>query len=362
MFKVAMSPEVDEKLLKVLHSGWIGQGSVVAEFETYLWKQFRNPNVLTLSAGTHGLSLALRLAGVKNGMEVITTPLTCTATNMPILMHGGNIVWADVGKDFNIDVESIEKSITGKTKAIICVHWGGYPCNMTEIYELGTKHEISIIEDCAHAFGSTYKGSVIGDCQYSNYAMFSFQAIKHLTSIDGGALCLKNQDDYDKAKLLRWYGIDRESPRKDMRCEENIVDWGYKYHMNDINAVVGLHNMNMANENISKAIANAKYYEEQLSDFNGIELTQMKDDRLSSYWLFTVLVEDRLSFANMMGSHGVAVSRVHERNDKHTVFNQYRKELPILESVIDKMICIPVGWWVTEEDREHIVEAIKGGW
>jgi dTDP-4-amino-4,6-dideoxygalactose transaminase len=147
-----------------------------------------------------------------------------------------------------------------------------------------------------------------------------------------------------------------------MRCEENIVDWGYKYHMNDINAVVGLHNMNMANENISKAIANAKYYEEQLSDFNGIELTQMKDDRLSSYWLFTVLVEDRLSFANMMGSHGVAVSRVHERNDKHTVFNQYRKELPILESVIDKMICIPVGWWVTEEDREHIVEAIKGGW
>ena len=362
IFKVAMNEKIDTPVLDVLHSGWIGQGSKVAEFETHLWKKFNNPNVLALSAGTHGLSLALRLAGIKEGDEVITTPLTCTATNMPILMHGGKIVWADVKSDFNIDPASIEKSLTEKTKAIQVVHWGGYPCDMEEIYTLAQDHNLMLIEDCAHCYGSTYKDSIIGDCEYSDFAMFSFQAIKHLTTIDGGALLTSSQHDYNMAKLLRWYGIDRESPRKDMRCEEDILNWGYKYHMNDVCATVGLENMKIADDNVKRAISNADYYEDLLGDCDGIEMTQIADDRQSSYWLFTVLVEDRTSFAHMMGSKGIAVSRVHERNDKHTCFSGSRKDLPMLESVINKMMCIPVGWWVDDKDRDYIVESIQGGW
>jgi dTDP-4-amino-4,6-dideoxygalactose transaminase len=362
LFKVTMNPAVDEELLKVLHSGWIGQGSKVAEFETKLWKKFNNPNVLTLSAGTHGLSLALRLAGVKQGDEVISTPLTCTATNMPILMHGGKIVWADVGRDFNIDPDSVKENITDKTKAIMVVHWGGYPCDMEEIHNIAEDHNIKVIEDCAHVWGSTYKDSVIGDCEYSDFAMFSFQAIKHMTAVDGGALCTRNQHDYDKAKLLRWYGIDRESPRKDMRCEEDIVDWGYKYHMNDVCATIGMANMDHADENVRTARENADYYEDMFNDIDGIECTQVGINRRSSYWLFTVLVEDRTSFVHMMGSNGIAVSRVHERNDKHSCFKEFKKDLPGLESIINKMICIPVGYWVSDSDREYIIKAIQGGW
>ena len=362
MFKVAMNPHVDEHVLKVLHSGFVAQGPMVRKFEYELGQRFNNENVLGLSAGTHGLSLALRLAGVKPGDEVITTPLTCTATNMPILMHGAKIVWADVKEDLNINPKSIKAKITDKTKAIVVVHWGGYPCDMEEISKIAHTHNLKVIEDGAHAYGSKYKGSLIGDCKYSDYVMMSFQAIKHLTCTDGGALFTKDKEDYKRAKLLRWYGIDRESPRREMRCEEDIAEWGYKYHMNDVCATVGLSNMPLAEDNLKKTFDNAWYYEEVLRDIDGVQLIQMEEDRQSAYWLFTILVEDRTSFVHMMGSEGIAVSRVHERNDKHTCFKEFKTDLPRLEHVMKKMICIPVGWWLTQEDREHIAEAIAGGW
>jgi len=363
LFKVYMNDEVGPLVNSVLYSGWIGQGPKVKEFEERLGSEFRNDKVIGLSAGTHGLSLALRLAGVGPGDEVITTPLTCTATNMPILMHGAKIVWADIKpNDLNIDPRSIEACITDRTKAIIVVHWGGYPCDMKEIYDIASAHDIKVIEDSAHAFSSSYKASVVGDCHYSDYSMMSFQAIKHLTTVDGGALFLKSKEDYERAKLLRWYGIDRENPRKDMRCEEDIAEFGYKYHMNDVCATIGLANFNGALENVEKSRENAKYYNQELLGVPGVRVIQTRTDRLSSYWIYTLLVEDRTSFAYTMGSNGISVSRVHERNDKHTFVKEYSKELPGLESVIDKMICIPVGFWVTKEDREYIVETIKGGW
>ncbi len=363
LFKVFMAPSVNNPLLNVLHSGWIGQGGKVSEFEHELSTAFDNPYVLSLAAGTHGLSLALRLSDVGPGDEVITTPLTCTATNMPILMQGADIVWADIKpNDLNIDSRSIEASITDKTKAIVVVHWGGYPCDMNEIYDIAQYHKIKVIEDGAHSFLSIYRNSLIGDCMFSNFAMFSFQAIKQLTTIDGGALACKSREDYDRGKLLRWYGIDRESPRKDMRCEEDITEWGYKYHMNDVCATIGLGNMPFVIKNINIARENAKYYNQELEGVSGIKVIQTEKDRISSYWLYTILVEDRTSFAHMMGSKGIAVSRVHERNDKHTCFRKFQKSLPALESVIDKMICIPVGFWLSEKDRSYIVDCIKRGW
>ena len=214
LFKVFMSDEVTPILNSVIYSGWIGQGPKVKEFEKRLGDQFENDKVLALSAGTHGLSLALRLAGVGLGDQVITTPLTCTATNMPILMNGADIVWADIKPtDLNIDSRSVEACVTERTKAIMVVHWGGYPCDMDELRKIADDNNLKIIEDAAHAFDSTYKRTMIGDCTYSDYCMMSFQAIKHLTTVDGGALFLKDKDEYKRAKLLRWYGIDRESVR-----------------------------------------------------------------------------------------------------------------------------------------------------
>ena len=363
LFKVYMNPIVNESLLKVLHSGWVGQCSKTDEFEKALSKRVDNPRCLSLSAGTHGIHLALRLLNIRSNDEVISTPLTCTATNMPILMQGADIVWADINPtDLNIDPLSIKEKITRNTKAIIAVHWGGYPCDMADIYEIAKEHNIAVIEDAAHAFGATLYNTRIGDCRYSDFVMFSFQAIKHLTCVDGGALLFKDDNYYKRGKLLRWYGIDREGTRKDLRCEEDIKEYGYKYHMNDVNATIGLSNLQKVDGLISTGKQNAAYYNSELAGISGIELLQKNPQKESSYWLYTILVEDRSGFSRLMGEEGIMVSRVHERNDKHTCFRKYKEQLPNLESVTHKMICIPVGWWVSKEDREYIVNTIKKGW
>jgi len=364
LFKVAMSEDVSSPLLETIHSGWIGQGAKVKEFEWALSKKFgKYHTCLSLSAGTHGLSLALKLAGVGPGDEVITTPLTCTATNMPILNARAKINWADIGLDLNIDYIDVRKQASKETaKAIIVVHWGGYPCDMEEIYSIGKDYNIPIIEDAAHCYGSVYRDSIIGDCAYSDFTMMSFQAIKHLTTVDGGVLFTRSCKDHTRGRLLRWYGIDREGARTDFRCEEDIEEGGDKYHMNDVCATIGLANMSLAEDNVEKTRSNARYYDRELSEVDGIRITQNAPDRLSSYWLYTMLVEKRSDFCTMMATKGISVSRVHERNDKHTCFKDFRKELPMLEEVMQKYICIPVGWWVSKEDREYIVKCIKEGW
>ncbi len=363
LFKVYINPEVNDPLLEVLHSGWVGQGKKVEEFESLLSERFNNNLCLSLSAGTHGLHLALRMLGIGLGDNVIASPLSCTATNWPVLMQGASLLWADIKRDdLNIDPQSIAAKINHKTKAVIVIHWGGYPCDMSEINSVCAERNIPIIEDAAHAFGSSYKKSIIGDCTYSNFAMMSFQAIKHLTCVDGGVLFCRNEADYARGKLLRWYGIDREGPRIDLRCEEDILEFGYKYHMNDVNATIGIFNLKIVDKNLSVAQDNALFYIRSLKDCDGVELIQTGSDRNSSYWLFTIYVDDRTGFARKMGEKGIMISRVHERNDKHSCVGEFCRTLPVLEKVIHKMICIPVGWWVTPEDRAYIVESIKEGW
>ncbi len=142
----------------------------------------------------------------------------------------------------------------------------------------------AIIEDCAHAFGSTYKGKKIGN--HGNICTFSFQAIKHLTTGDGGALFVPHKDLYDRGKLMRWYGIDRETNSKDFRCEDDIKEWGFKFHMNDINATIGINNFHTVTEKLlEKNIENANFYNKNLKGIEGVELLENKEDRQSTYWI-----------------------------------------------------------------------------
>lgn len=363
LFKVAMNKEIDERLIKTIHSGWIGEGPAVKEFESLLKKKIKNKNCVALSAGTHGISLALAMEGVGVGDEVISTPLSCFATNAPILATGANIVWADIDPDtLNISPESIASKVTNKTKAIIVVHWGGIPCNMKEIHHIASRYNVPIIEDAAHAFGSFYDGHPIGRCDYSKYCMMSFQAIKSLTTIDGGALFLSSESDCERARLLRWYGINRESKSINMRCENDILESGFKYHMNDVCATVGISNFNLAFENINKAIENAEYYTKALSGVLGIKLLKKRVEDKSSRWLFTILVDDLPGFTMKMGENNIVVSQVHARNDKHSCVKKFRTDLPNLESIVHKHISIPVGWWVSSADAEFIVDVIRKGW
>ena len=380
LFKVFMAPTAAEEVGKVLNSGYIGQGPKVDLFEDNLKDFFNNDYATTLNSGTSGLHLALHLLkkpmmgtkiyngvvgyevdwpGLEDGDEVLATPMTCTASNWPIL---GNIDPTTL----NMDLDDLERKITPKTKAIMLVHWGGYPNDLNKLKEIQQRarnrfgFQPAIIEDGAHSFGSEYKGNRIGN--HGNLTMFSFQAIKHITSIDGGLLLSPHNELNKRARLLRWYGIDRDSDRKDFRCEADVEEWGFKFHMNDVCATVGIENLKHADDIIGKHRENAKYYDKELANIKGVELLKREEGHDSAFWIYSMLVDNRDGFYKWMNECNISVSQVHERNDKHTCVYGHRTALPNLDKTIGRIVNIPVGWWVTEEEREYIVDCIKTGW
>ena len=357
LFKVFMPESVFEPLRKVLLSGYIGEGPRVEEFEHQLGPWFGNNNVLAVNNGTAALQLALRLANVGYGDEVISTAMTCSATNEPILAMGAKIIWADIDPwTANIAPKDVARKITPKTKAIMCVHWGGYPCELDELNTIATEHGIKLIEDACHAFGSTYHGKPIGS--HSDFACFSFQAIKHMTTVDGGALVCKSEADCQRGRLLRWYGIDRKSKRKDLRCEADIAEYGYKFHMNDVTAAIGLEQLKYVAETIERHRANAARYDEFFRGLETVRPLRYKDDRRSVYWLYTMRVKDRRKFMEHMKKAGITVSQIHVRNDTYTMFRDFRAELSRVDEFTSEQVSIPVGWWLTNEDLTSIIKTV----
>lgn len=356
IFKVFMSKTLMSPLKKTLYSGFVTQGPKVDEFEAKLSEFLKNPYVATVNSGTSALHLALDLAGVKAGNEVITTPMTCTATNWPILAHGAKIVWADINPDNgNISPESIRENITNKTKAIMVVDWGGYPCDIEAIRKVA--YGIPIIQDSAHAFGAMYKGEMVGTL--ADFTCFSFQAIKHLTTVDGGAITVLNKSDYEKVVLKRYFGIDRKKRSKDYRIEKDVYTWGYKFHMNDVAATIGIENFKHTKEILAIHRENAVFYNEQFRCLKKIALLTEDKEYLSSYWLFTMKVDNPEKFSDFMKARNVMASQVHRRNDNHPLTKPFRKHLPGVNEFTKHMVCIPVGWWVSKKDREYIAKIVK---
>lgn len=349
--------ELMPELEKVLYSGYIGQGPKVEEFEKEFSKYIGTDKVLSVNSGTSALHLALRLAGVEGG-EVITTPMTCTATNFPILANGARIVWGDIDpRTGMLDPDDVESKITKDTRAIMVVHWGGMPADLGNLSDVAKRHGIPLIEDAAHALGAEYEGRKIGN-HTADFTCFSFQAIKHITTVDGGMLVINSQEDYKRGKLLRWYGIDREGPRTDMRCEEDVVEWGYKFHMNDVNAVIGLIALNHINEQVAKHRMNAIFFDYEI-DNKKILKPQGYPDGQSSYWLYTLQVPKRDKFMEYMAKLGIMVSKVHSRNDTHTVMKEFKVDLPGVDEFTRKMVCIPVHSGLTSEEIEKVIDAVN---
>ncbi len=357
LFKVHMPEEVDKELLKTLHSGYITEGPRVKEFEAALEEKIWN-RVFAVNSCTSALTLALRLAGVKAGTEVITTPMTCTATNLPILSLGAVPVWADVCSDSGlIDPRDVERKVTSLTGAVVCVDWGGMPCDVDALKRICFVHSVPLIEDAAHSLGAVYFGLPVG--RLVDFTAFSFQAIKHITTGDGGALACRSVLDHERGKKLRWFGINREAPGGgDSRIGVDIEEWGYKFHMNDIAATIGVAQLPYLRRIVAQHTANAVEYDQRLSEY----FLKPKEPFGvgSSWWLYTLLLpseSDRDGFREFMLGRGIQVSQVHRRNDEYSVFSPHRcGHLPGLDLFSSRMICLPVHWGLSQADRDRIVE------
>jgi dTDP-4-amino-4,6-dideoxygalactose transaminase len=366
LFKVRMNANAAIDVGNVLSSGYIGEGPKVLEFEKALTETLNLPEnrVVVVNSCTSALTLALYMYGIGPGDEVITTPITCTATNSPIVTLGAKIVWADVDPlTGNIDPEDVRQKITDRTKAIIAVDWAGRVCDYNNLRQIAEDYDIIVIQDAAH-------GPLVFDHNKptGHIICLSFQAIKHLTSGDGGALVF-NQGacdgaDVNRARLLRWYGLDRHSDA-DFRCAQNIEEVGFKFHMNDINAAIGLANIKDTRTVVSWHTLNAGYLIWELSKIPKL-LVPVYDDTCQ-YWVLTIFAQskdERDELQKYLKLNGIMASQVHARNDKHSAFVWATKQptdpLPGATFFDSRQLSIPCGWWLNVEDLDHIVETIKG--
>ena len=361
-FTSHISKTASDSVVDVLNSGMVSEGNLVREFENSLCQKFNFPSAIAVNSGTSALHLSLLILGVGPGDEVILPPQTFISSGFAILMCGGIPVFSDINPlTGNIDPKKIKDKISPRTKGIMPVHWAGYPCDMSEISSIAKEHNLFVIEDAAHALGAKYKEEHIG--AHSDAVTFSFQAIKHLTTGDGGLIVLRDPEKVKLARQKRWFGFDREKSTGFLgEREDQFEELGFKYHMNNLAAALGLANLQDFDENLKRRHQIAKHYDDSLKKVNGIQLLDTQTDRESSNWLYTILVSDRARFIQHMNNMGVPVSVVHQRIDRHPVLGGLSKNLNGQESFEEKQISLPLHPHLTDEDLDKVLSSVQKGW
>jgi dTDP-4-amino-4,6-dideoxygalactose transaminase len=371
LFKVAMAQEAIDRCVEVLKSGYVAQGPRVDELESKLSQVFKSDNIVTLNSCTSALDLAFWL--IKNvevgydidpdNTEVLCTPVTCAATNLAVVHNNLKIKWVDIDEaTLNISLSDLKRKLSSKTRIVSLVHWGGYPVDLWKLREIQDYYknrygkELIVVEDAAHAFGSFFANIPIGGVNHKNFVCFSFQAIKSLTAGDGGCLTTP-YCYYRSARLMRWFGLDRDN-NMSFRHSQDIKVPGFKYHMNDVSASIALCNLETAQHNVLKQKFNAKFFHQNIQ--NPLIEKCLPSDIVSqsASWLHTLKVDDNKRFIEYMAERGIEANPVHTRNDHFTVFKEFRddKSLPVVNRLESRRVCIPVGWWLSESDRQYIVD------
>ena len=361
LFHPHMPKKAKQYVCDTLDSRWIGQGPKVDLFEARFQSTFSQPGpCVSTGSGTDALHLAYLLAGIKPGDEVLVPLFTCTATNLPLLYIGAKPVFVDVDpRTLNISVEDMRRKISERTKAIVCVHYGGLPCDMDAIGALAREYSIPVIEDAAHALGARYNGRPIGSI--SEFTMYSFQAIKLLTTGDGGLLTFLDDSLAPLAKRLRWFGIDRSDKQKGI-WENEIREVGYKYQMTDIGAAIGLAGLEEIDETMRYRRALYRRYVENLTGLDYVQIVDDFDPRKEhAAWLFSILVERRVECQLKLRSRRVESGQTHYRNDRYSVFDCH-EHFPAMDSIDDKYLILPLHTHMNLGDVDRICGVLKEGW
>jgi len=366
LFKVHTKiDDVMPRIQKVLESGFLNEGREVAEFQDMLKETIGTNNVTMTSSCTASLMMALRIANVQPGDEVIAPSMTCVATNVSTEWLGATTIWADIDHETgNIDPKDVELKITDKTKAVICVNWAGIPCDLERLQEICTDNNIKLIQDAAHAFGSTYKGKDVSN--WADITCYSFQEIKHITSGDGGAIICKSDIDQELACRLKWYGFDRDRLKdedgnwKGRRWDSNISDVGWKMNMNNISAAIGISNLLSSKKIISSHKQNAKVYRDAFEKSEKVMNLRIEKHMDPSWWIYTVLLDksvDRDSVIEKMNDLSIHTGVVHVPNHPYDCFEN-SAYLPETEKFAKHQICLPCGWWLSESDTAYIAQKL----
>lgn len=371
MFKVHVAKAAAlRNIEEVFDSGFINEGEQVSTLQRRLQPLLGSEQVVLTNSGTSALTLALKLSGVSYGDKVVSTPMTCVAGNTPIINCQADIVWCDIDPSSGmVTPETIAEAMTADTKAVMLVDWAGVPPQLDAIHQLCTERGVPLIQDAAHAFGALYNGHPIS--HFADFTCFSFQAIKHFTCGDGGALVCKSAEKYSLAKKLKWFGFDRESAKdekgnwKGQRSGADILpnEVGYKFNMNNVAAAIGLAQIDEIENILSRHRDNARIYDESFKDFSGFRPISRPENCVPSFWVYTGLIEgdvtSRDRILHSLNMEGIHAGVVHVPNNDYAAFSAFKKELPGLDTFSSRHFSLPCGWWLGEKDIRHIAARVK---
>ncbi len=350
-----------EYLKDVINSGWWGLGPKTKEFEEKFSHYIGCKYGIGLNSATAALHLAFKCLDIE-GYEVITPSMTFVSTNHAILYNGGIPVFCDIEEDnLNIDPDKIEALITTKTKAIVIVHFGGYACNMEKIIDIANKYNIYLIEDSSHASGGKYKDKMLGSM--GDFGIFSFQAVKNLSTGDGGMLTTNNEEWFERSKKLRWVGISKDTfargSEKSYSWFYDVVELGFKYHMNDIMAAIGLAQLEKLDWMNDIRRKWSDYYREQLAEIKEIKCPTKKDYMFPACHNFVIKTEKRDELKNYLMDKGITTGVHYYPNHLYDMYKPYYRKLPITEGIWKKLITLPLYPGLAEEELDFVIESIK---
>ena len=350
-----------EKVSDVLKSDWLTKGPAVSEFESRICRFIGCKNAITVSSGTAALELAIKSLGIPVGSEIITTPLTFAADANALINMGMNPVLIDIKKDsFNIDPKKIEGKITTKTKAILFVDYAGIPCNIDKIKRIAEERNLYLIEDAAHALGSSYKGKKIGSI--SNITIFSLHPTKIITTGEGGIITTNNDKLAKKLRILRDQGLIRP---KDFKWDYDLEESGNNYRMTDFQAAMGKIQLSKINHFIKKRIKVVKTYNNIFLDKKEFEIPTEYNDTEVSWYTYPLLLPEDISRDNVykkLKSEGINVnvyykplSRLSLLQKKHGINPE---DYPCTEKVFKRLINLPVSPNIKEEEAKIIATKV----
>jgi len=362
---------IDEEDIKavveVLKGDWITTGPNVEEFEKELANYVGAEHAIAVNSGTSALDIAVGCLGLGPGSEVITTPFTFVASSNCLLYNNLKPVFADIDpKTFNIDPEKIKEKITPKTKAILYVDYAGQPCRIDEIKEIAAEHDLSLIEDAAHALGAEYKGKRVGS--FADVTEFSFHPVKHITTGEGGAVTTDNEELAEKMRMLRNHGMDKSVKDrfgKDAGYVYDIRMLGRNYRITDFQCALGLKQLEKIGGFLKKREAVVEAYNERLPNIEGITIPYVKEDVKHSWHLYNILLDKNLNrdkFFKLMRTKGIGVNVLYIPIHKFSLYAKLGYDGEGLQNTSDiysRIINLPLHQELSKEDLDRICSAVE---
>ncbi len=364
-----------------LRSGWVTTGPKVKKFESAVMDFVGCKHAIGVNSCTAGLHLALTAMGIGQGDEVILPSLTFCATANVVVHCGAKPVLVDIDEDYNISIDAIKAAITPKTKAIMPVHYGGMSCNMQEVYEIASEHNLSVLEDGAHAIGIDYRGMMIGSDDLTmqewrkgvqSAVAYSFYATKNMTTGEGGLIATSHDDLAAKMRVLSLHGMSRDAWKRYSSAGSwyyEVIEAGFKYNMTDIQAGLGLHQLKRLPGFIEKRVEYAKMYDQAFADIPEIVTPITHDDRIHAYHLYVIQLDN----SNLSIDRGEMIEKLKEYNIGTSVhyipvhihpyyaktFGYEKEDLPVTAAAYDRMLSLPLYPKMTKDDMNYVIDVVK---